>query len=1323
LFRLIHGGSSHGGFPLRPYGGALFRPGETEAEDAVARALFILEHKVTVNDATIFRVLRKLLRGPLPVLRGRSKTYVEGPVDYTELRTEFIGLIYEGLLDYRLKRTTEEVGPQVFLNLGRNPVLPLSVLEKMLDEKPKDVKDLFDKLNKEKATATVESDDEDDEDTDTDTADDSDESTSDIEVEKDAADSEGKDQSYLDAVQAARRWAREAITKTKLVTAQKKKETDTEYDKRIEEAVDSLIERVIAPGEFYLVRAGNTRKGTGTFYTRPQLAVPTVHRTLEPLCFDKDESGTQSPKRPEEILALKVCDPACGSASFLVAALHYLTDALYKSLCYHCGLDDPQRAAKLTLPFGEPATGKDTDATVPLPPDDPNRGEEFSERVQALLRRHVVERCIYGVDINPLAVEFASVSLWVETLDPELPFSFLDHKIKVGNSLVGCWLNRVQDYPIMAWSRLQRDSDKKGDFKEYSKAIKSTRDETIKPLVREWIKDNGPQHQLEFAQQDETVESVHRSISEAFEGLHALPMSAAGVGEREAAYQELVLSDEGRHRLKTAMDAWCSIWFWSPQQIDLCPLPNDIGTDLSHKSETLAEVERVAAEHRFFHWELEFPDVFHEVGSGFDAMIGNPPWETSKPSSMEFFTEFDPIYRTYSKQDAKKEQKKLFERDETIAERWREYVARFGAMSNWVSYADNPIGYHPRSSRKEDPSPFNLMDAGAQWRQSDQLHAGWKKMREKRFGYVESERQPFRLQGAADINLYKLFLELGYQLLGQKGRLGLIVPSSLYTDSGTKNLREQFLERSSWEWLFSFENRKKIFDIHGSFKFAPTIVAKISNDGKVPLKAAFMVHDLSAWESSTPPVFEYDRSLIPLLSPRSKSLPEVRTETDLSICETVYEHAIRIGDQTHEWEFTYCREFDLTNDSKLFPPLPKWQEQGFQKDVFGRWVSSTGEIALPLFEGRMIGQFDVSEKGWVSGKGRTAKWRDINFAHKDFEPQYLIGEADFLGKAGIAHGPKLAFMDITSATNARTMISVVIDDMPCGNSTPVLTLTPRSLSKLLFVSTVTNSLTFDFAARQRTGGLHLNWFVVSECPLPTVAENSSEFLRLCTNAARLTFLHRRYAKEWLLLKPHFDQSSEWKHLWAVTEEDRLRLRVECDALVADLFGLDVPQCDWLFRNDPTDPKGFWRVEKDLPYEERLTGLSARGFRALKEGKWSAETVGQLSNDEFFDLLGIPELTNAEAAQGKGLSGPLILKREGCHSWQPEHLPNDDPRYGWTWDDCRNDAITLLGSEEALEEYIAESATSHVDETDETDEPFRLVSDPPKKNRQKTLGFE
>ena len=138
------------------------------------------------------------------------------------------------------------------------------------------------------------------------------------------------------------------------------------------------------------------------------------------------------------------------------------------------------------------------------------------------------------------------------------------------------------------------------------------------------------------------------------------------------------------------------------------------------------------------------------------------------------------------------------------------------------------------------------------------------------------------------------------------------------------------------------------------------------------------------------------------------------------------------------------------------------------------------------------------------------------------------------------------------------------------------------------------------------------------------------------------------------------------------------------------------------------------MDRQLPFRERLTGLAAAAFRALKEGKWvvgsewcveknPSDTTHQppstthLSNDEFFEILGIPELTSAEAARAKGLPGPLIEKRQGCHVWKPENFPADDPRHGWTWDDCWNDAVALLGSEEAVRRYIEEGITKDTEE--------------------------
>jgi hypothetical protein len=210
----------------------------------------------------------------------------------------------------------------------------------------------------------------------------------------------------------------------------------------------------------------------------------------------------------------------------------------------------------------------------------------------------------------------------------------------------------------------------------------------------------------------------------------------------------------------------------------------------------------------------------------------------------------------------------------------------------------------------------------------------------------------------------------------------------------------------------------------------------------------------------------------------------------------------------------------------------------------------------------------------------------------------------------------------------------------------------------------------------------------------------------------LSGIHRCFAPEWLRVRHLYPNlgAKEWKHWWAVTEADRLRLRVEIDAICADLYGLDPVDFDWIVRDDPTDPKGFYRVDRHLPFRERLTGLAVGAFRTLKEGKWSAEFAARLSNDDFFELIGIPELTNADAAKAKKLPEPLILKREGCHCWEPEKFLPDDPRHGWTWDDCWKDAVALLGSETAVQEYVEEKPEQSTQEP-EKEVPTDLFGKP------------
>ena len=182
-------------------------------------------------------------------------------------------------------------------------------------------------------------------------------------------------------------------------------------------------------------------------------------------------------------------------------------------------------------------------------------------------------------------------------------------------------------------------------------------------------------------------------------------------------------------------------------------------------------IEQLANDVRFLHWEFEFPDVFTPQRSGFDAMIGNPPWDVMKPNSQEFFTDFDPLYRTYDKQAALRRQKEFFQSASAIANQWDDYNAGFKALGNWA---------------RNVADPFDM--ALAKGNDGQALAALWTKHRSNFASYSDAEH-PFRLQGSADLNSYKMFTEVFWNLLKPDGRLGVILPSGIYSDFGTKDLR------------------------------------------------------------------------------------------------------------------------------------------------------------------------------------------------------------------------------------------------------------------------------------------------------------------------------------------------------------------------------------------------------------------------------------------------------------------------------------------------------------------------------------------------------
>ena len=303
------------------------------------------------------------------------------------------------------------------------------------------------------------------------------------------------------------------------------------------------------------------------------------------------------------------------------------------------------------------------------------------------------------------------------------------------------------------------------------------------------------------------------------------------------------------------MDEWCAVWFWPMEEeaARLAPTPITFHAAQADRDRIL---DGLVHDIRFFHWELEFPDVFSPErkgngegeGAGFDTILGNPPWEVMKPNSHEFFTAYDPLYRTYDKQAALARQRELFAADVSIRTRWDNYSATFKALSNWV---------------KNDADPFAVpLALGGR---GEALKGAWERARKARVGYANWE-QPYRYQGSADLNSYKLFAEFFWHLLRAGGRIGVILPTGIYSDYGTRDLRELFLTRGKLEFIYAFQNEKKVFEAADhSFKQVSLIAGK---GGKLSRS----VHDFAwAWRTRrTPtkfPTICYGATNVPCGSP------------------------------------------------------------------------------------------------------------------------------------------------------------------------------------------------------------------------------------------------------------------------------------------------------------------------------------------------------------------------------------------------------------------------------------------------------------------------
>lgn len=495
---------------------------------------------------------------------------------------------------------------------------------------------------------------------------------------------------------------------------------------------------------------------------------------------------------------------------------------------------------------------------------------------------------------------------------------------------------------------------------------------------------------------------------------------------------------------------------------------------------TLKDIEAIQP----FHWGYEFDQILND--GGFHGIITNPPWEVFQTDEKEFFNDYlqnipdNKLKIQKNKiqiEDWKKQQVELM-KVPAIREGWVEYASKFPHVSKFFK---NALQY------KNQTSIINGKNAGSK------------------------------------INLYSYFVEQCFNLLRPGGECGIVVPSSIYTDLGTKQLREMLFCETEVTGLFCFENRKEIFEgVHRSFKFIVLTFRKGGRTESFP--AAFMRLDVKELEQFPKIGALYlSVNLIRRSSPDSLSVMEFKNEMDVHISEKMLRFPLLSQKIEESWNIALTSEFNMTTDSHLFEN-----------------AASTGR--LPLYEGKMIYQFShtFSEaRYWIDEKkGRSA----------------IIGRSPDTKQKLDYQTYRLGFRDIARNTDHRTMISTIIPPAFHGNKLPTVKVYDEDGNRILensqqlFLCAVWNSFVIDAMLRLKVTTT-LNFFYIYSLPVPRLTEEDPVFAPIVERAAKL-----------ICTTPEFDDLAREvglrDHTEGVTNEaERAKLRAELDGMIAHLYGL------------------------------------------------------------------------------------------------------------------------------------------------------------------------
>lgn len=541
-------------------------------------------------------------------------------------------------------------------------------------------------------------------------------------------------------------------------------------------------------------------------------------------------------------------------------------------------------------------------------------------------------------------------------------------------------------------------------------------------------------------------------------------------------------------------------------------------------------------------WRDVFPEIFARGGSraGFDCVIGNPPWERVKVQEREFFSITDP--KTAEAVSAAERRK------------------RIAAMPTV-----NPELYTAYQKAIEDAGRVLV-------------HA--------------RESGDYPLTGKGDINLYMLFAELARSIVAPDGLVGLLVPSGIATDDTTKEFFSSLMDAKSLVSLYDFENKQAIFeDVHRSFKFSALVFGGSAR--KCPqADFVFFAHTVEeVHPSNKQRHIALTATDMKLLNPNTKTCPIFRTRRDADLTRAIYKRVPILIDENRKqggnpWGLKFLRMFDQTNDAEHFAEAKFWEKKGYT--LRGNVYVKGKTRALPLYEAKMVQAFDhraasvVVEGGnWVR-QGQKVETSLVEHANPEFSvlPRWWVAESAV--HAALPNWKRdwfLAYKDITSATNERTMIAAFLPRVAVVNSAPLILLgegiEPRCEACLLGNL---GAFVFDFVTRQKVGALHLNFFIVEQ--LPTLSPDT--YADKCPWSKRET-LQRWISERVLKLSCTADDmiplakacdfdGSEGNGVHKWREAERIHLRAELDAAFAHLYGVSEEDYAYMLSTFPAVPE-------------------------------------------------------------------------------------------------------------------------------------------------------